>query len=337
MTNVAGNDGVLTRRQYYAANARFKEAPGCFLHTPFGGRPTPPDPSSLSSDDLVIFNAWWATRENGARSSQFIPTDYSSDVLAMMALYEAYVASPAYANWALDDLIGRDMQWRVRNADILEAVEAGAVIPISADPAGAGANALVSPVVNQTAPQALIYDSGSGNFVIPPGSVSLIIEIWGAGGGGRSGAFSTTCGGGGGGYSKKTIAIDPTDWNTNFPYSIGGGGAGHSSGSAGNGSAGGNTTAGSVTLNAGTVNMGANGGAGGTTSSAAGGSASGGDTNIPGGYSTARLGGTSPNGGMGGGLAQAGYSPGGGGAGGDNAQSQAGGNGANGRAKFTWS
>jgi hypothetical protein len=70
--------------------------------------------------------------------------------------------------------------------------------------------------------------NSSGSFPVPAGVTSLQVEVWGAGGSG--GAYNTdfttggsSDGGGGGAYARSLISVIPS---TNYPYTVGTGGAG---------------------------------------------------------------------------------------------------------------
>lgn len=206
------------------------------------------------------------------------------------------------------------------------------------------------------------YDSGSGTWISPiTGNVT--IEGWGGGGGGGFGGDGAgsngASGGGGGGYFSKTIAVTI---GQSISYVVGVGGAGALSDVVQVGGPGGDSSANSGAYVA-------NGGDGGDygnndpSVAAAGGTASGGDTNTTGGSSPAVTVGN--DGGVGGDAAgtgggvggngeligpplvavQDGAAPGGGGGGGGGFGTGGappppppdgfGGNGANGRIKFT--
>lgn len=79
----------------------------------------------------------------------------------------------------------------------------------------------------------------SGNYTVPAGITSLLVECVGGGGAGRgypAAAQTTTgAGGGGGAYSAKVVSVTPSDV---IAYTIGAGGTGDT----GAGSAGGDTT-----------------------------------------------------------------------------------------------
>lgn len=331
----------LTNRQYYAAHLPLGPVEGWFKHAVTTGKPTPPDASSLTGSDITDFAAWYSTRENGGQASGFIAPSYSAATQAMIALYETYFASASYIAWAHDDLISRRIQWRLRHADILDAVEQGGVVPVSADPTGAGQNAPTFPIVGSSGSvtgsnQVDTFNSGSGTDVIPSGATSLVVEVWAGGGGGARHA-STPHGGGAGSYAKKTIAIAAADWGSTIAYAVGSGGPGRAS-TPGSGSAGNNSTVGSTTITAGTINITTHGGSGGTSSVGTGGTAgTGGDINTAGGSSSAILvGGNAPSGGGLGGDEEPGNSPGGGGGGGLDGNPENGYAGAAGRVKFTW-
>lgn len=127
------------------------------------------------------------------------------------------------------------------------------------------------------------YNSGSGNETVPTGAVSLTLTMWGGGGGGGCGG--TGAGGGGGGYVQLIRSVLSSEWGTTLPYSVGAGGAPHSTASSGSGTAGGNSTV-TGTLNGSAVNCTAGGGGAGGTgttgTSGTGGTASGGTTNTAG-------------------------------------------------------
>lgn len=205
--------------------------------------------------------------------------------------------------------------------------------------AAAGGTAAFSPVTNT-------YNAVSGTETIPAGAAVLVIEIWGGGSGGGRGSelFDAIEGGGGGGagYSKKTLALTAADWGKTLTYVAGPGGA---RGIAGlpDGQPGQNSSVNNGTLAA-AVAMAANAGTGGARGATGGaqgngGTASGGDINTSGegtNLVASSVGGSSANGG----AAQAtqgaaGNAPGGGGGGGDIGPGD-GGNGAAGRAKFSY-
>ena len=181
--------------------------------------------------------------------------------------------------------------------------------------------------------------NASGNFVIPPGVTTIMVEVWGGGGSGGSpsGAGSMSSGGGGGGYGKGTYTVTPS---SNYTVTIGAGGSVGALAAAG--SAGGTSSFGSL--------ISATGGAGGTTNSAmvvgVGGSSSApfnisGGTGFTGctscsGFALLPHGGVAGNGGAGGsGFANApgglGIAPGGGGGGSVGTPPNLGGVGASGR------
>ncbi len=166
----------------------------------------------------------------------------------------------------------------------------------------------------------IVSYSSDGNFTVPEGINTFMIELWGAGGG-----ASTTSGGGGGAYAKK-IFINQIP-GTIYNVTIGTGGSGVSSG---NGGTGGTTSFHNI------VNVTGGGGGQSDQSGASGGNAVGGDINFPGGNGIGNnigIGGHSPNGGGSGvivynGPGLIGSFPGGGGSASTSAQIS--GNGANG-------
>lgn len=85
-----------------------------------------------------------------------------------------------------------------------------------------------------------LYSAGSATWTAPAGVNSVTVELWGAGGGGggQATAMASDGGGGGGGgaYSRTTVTVTPS---TQYPYTIGTGGAG---GTGGCGTAGGDST-----------------------------------------------------------------------------------------------
>ena len=178
------------------------------------------------------------------------------------------------------------------------------------------------------------FTSGTGATVaVPTGAKSARIRLYGGGGGG-SYNLSVGWGGGAGGYCEKFVTFTSTDAGKLFTYTVGGGGAGKTSGSTGAGSNGGNTTLTTSNMSFTNLNMTANGGSGGGTgANGSGGSASGGDVNITGGSGVGNQGGEAygQEGGIGGSITgQSGSNYGGGGAGGDSSGPLDGGNGAGG-------
>jgi hypothetical protein len=105
----------------------------------------------------------------------------------------------------------------------------------------------------------------SGSYTVPAGTITLIVECWGAGGGGGSrstnGTF-TSGGGGGGGYALRTISVVE---GTVYNFVVGTGGAANNPG--------GNTTFNGTTVVAA-------GGGGGTNNSTVGGSGGSGGASI---------------------------------------------------------
>ncbi len=221
-------------------------------------------------------------------------------------------------------------------------------------------------------PQFQTYTTGSGNFTVPTGVTSVIVEVWGAGGGG--GAAGTTgsdqgaAGGGGGGYTRKTLTVSA---GQTIAYVVGAGGAGNST--ADDALAG--TTGGLSSATYSGTTYTANGGVGGVGNMGSGvvgvgGTATNGDENRTGGSgslktgnigggggssagsgsngatapaasATSQPGGTSPQGGGFGGYGGntaggSGVSPGGGGGGGGKSAVGGGGAGASGAVSFHW-
>lgn len=193
---------------------------------------------------------------------------------------------------------------------------------------------------------------GTDSFEIPAGVAEIIVECWGTGGngGGNYPGSDGSGGGGGGAYSKKTLAVTPTDVHTT---NIGGGSTWFSStltviaqdgqpGVDDVGGDGGSSTSGigdvKYSGGNGASNTGGSGGGGGGSSA---GTANNGADGVPESGSTGGAGGTAPSGGGNGGaggnntvVGTAGTEPGGGGGGGGNAN---GGAGAVGRIRITWS
>jgi hypothetical protein len=138
--------------------------------------------------------------------------------------------------------------------------------------------------------------TANGNFTVPAGVYSIIVECWGAGGGGGSsnsngGNPRAGGGGGGGGYSKSIISVTP---GNSFNIVVGSGGAG---GNAGAGAAGGNSTFNVTTV---VANAGTGGGRGGNGTAGAGATAGTGTTLYTGGSGAAGVNGTGSGGGGGG-------------------------------------
>ena len=135
-------------------------------------------------------------------------------------------------------------------------------------------------------PQFQTYTTGSGNFTVPTGVTSVIVEVWGAGGGGGAGGLQTSpgaAGGGGGGYTRKTLTVSA---GQTIAYVVGAGGAGNllcensAAGTTGDPSSA--TYSGTTYTANGGVGGESNGG-GGTGLAGTGGSASNGDENRTGG------------------------------------------------------
>lgn len=178
-----------------------------------------------------------------------------------------------------------------------------------------------------------------GTWTVPADVTEITVEAWGAGGAGGGSTSNSAgggSGGGGGGYCINVFTVAP---GQTINYTIGAGGTG----SNGNGTSGGTTLI---------LSLQANGGGGGGANKGtigSGGTASGGTTNITGGSglkgkgNTGGNGGTGASGGAGGngvsnGKGESGRPPGGGGGGGEAflTTSYAGGNGANGQIKITY-
>ena len=181
--------------------------------------------------------------------------------------------------------------------------------------------------------------TSSGTWTVPADVTQITVEAWGAGGAGGGSTSNNAgggSGGGGGGYCINVFTVTP---GQTINYTVGAGGTG----SNGNGTSGGTTLI---------LSLQANGGGGGVANMGtigSGGTASGGTTNITGGSglkgkgNTGGNGGTGASGGAGGngvsnGKGESGRPPGGGGGGGEarRATPYAGGNGANGQIKITY-
>lgn len=94
----------------------------------------------------------------------------------------------------------------------------------------------------QAVDSGVIYElvlTASGNYTVPAGITSLLVECVGGGGAGRgypnSAQTTTGAGGGGGAYAAKVVSVTPA---ASIAYTIGAGGAGNT----GAGAAGGDTT-----------------------------------------------------------------------------------------------
>ncbi|HBG86141.1 MAG TPA: hypothetical protein DDW62_01175, partial [Marinilabiliaceae bacterium] len=181
--------------------------------------------------------------------------------------------------------------------------------------------------------------TSSGTWTVPDGVTQITVEAWGAGGGGGGSNNNNNggSGGGGGGHTSNTFSVIPSQ---SVPYTVGAGGAGGAANN-GTGGNGGQTSILSLIANGGTGGAG-NGGTPGT-----GGTASGG-TNTTGGIGTqgndyGQVGGAGANGGIGGAQVSKsngnpGVIPGGGGGGGKKywPTNNAGGAGANGQIRITY-
>ncbi|MEW5675007.1 T9SS sorting signal type C domain-containing protein [Flavobacterium enshiense] len=179
---------------------------------------------------------------------------------------------------------------------------------------------------------------GSGTWTVPAGVTSITIRAWGGGG---AGGGSTTdnkggSGGGGGGHTTNTFTVTPGQV---IPYTIGAGGTNTVGGA---GTSGGNTTILTLTANGG-VGGGADKstpGAGGTATggtNTSGGNGSIGNTKGNAGGNGAATGGTGGAGNVSDNPGNPGNAPGGAGGGGEhNGASVAGGNGARGEIRITY-
>ena len=178
-----------------------------------------------------------------------------------------------------------------------------------------------------------------GKWTVPADVTEITVEAWGAGGAGGGSTSNNAgggSGGGGGGYCINVFTVTP---GQTINYTVGAGGTGSN----------GNGTSGDTTL---ILSLQANGGGGGGANMGtigSGGTASGGTTNITGGSglkgkrNTGGNGGTGASGGAGGnGVSnedgEPGTAPGGGGGGGEvrGAAPYAGGNGADGQIRITY-
>lgn len=114
--------------------------------------------------------------------------------------------------------------------------------------------------------------NSSGNWTVPGGVTSAVMEAWGGGGAGGGTSSAKSCGGGaaGGQYSKVTISVTPGD---NYTVAVGGGGAGVLKSSGANG---GDSTVTNPSSTQVLVAKGGAGGGGGLSEGAGAGSASGG-------------------------------------------------------------
>jgi hypothetical protein len=87
-----------------------------------------------------------------------------------------------------------------------------------------------SGLTNVAMTQQMVLFATNGNFLVPEGVTSLIIELWGGGGGGGNnrqndlpeGLSSGGGGGGGGGYAKACLQVTP---GSNYWVTVGAGGA----------------------------------------------------------------------------------------------------------------
>jgi hypothetical protein len=89
-------------------------------------------------------------------------------------------------------------------------------------------------IATVTAYNQTIY-SNNTTYIVPAGTTSIYVQVWGGGGsGGTAGSTSTSGGGGGGGFASSIFTVTP---GTNFTVKVGAGGAeplgGTSSGNSG--------------------------------------------------------------------------------------------------------
>lgn len=110
--------------------------PGWFAHSITPGRPTEPV-ASLGAEDLDRYNLWKTQRQSGVFLG-WEELNVTPALQAAMDAYNVYLLSPAYQAWAATDLASRQMQWRLMQVDVAEAVNAKATQPITGDPAGIG-------------------------------------------------------------------------------------------------------------------------------------------------------------------------------------------------------
>lgn len=239
----------------------------------------------------------------------YMDEDVSYDSVANPTTWtdaELTVSVPSGARFAVVEFTGADSSvaqsgtWTIDDVSLEEASSAAAA---SSSPFGTNIVVLDTPE--------------TGNWPVPSGVTTVVVEMWGAGGGGGQDAGTAgtdqVAGGGGGGYVRSSLSV--TAGGT-VSYTVGSGGA---AGSGGPGSSGTDTVFGSLTAGGG-----GGGAAGGIGSTAAGGTNSGtvsGDVSLNGESTTAvGQGGASPLGGSGG-LgrinvnASSGSQPGGGGGG----------------------
>lgn len=154
-----------------ALMANLPPAASWFVHSVTPGKPTPPDTSSLTPPDLDRMNQWIAGRENGSVPSG-IEQNLTPALVSMIALYEAYYATPAFAAWSSTDNLSRIMQWRLSQVDVAEAVSAKGTLPPSFDPSGAGTAAPGLPEIAFPSPS--VSDS-SGDVVSTGGKSPQVV------------------------------------------------------------------------------------------------------------------------------------------------------------------
>lgn len=322
---------VETQRDYFAARLPV-EVPEWFVHSnPVNPPSRPAYPNGYTTAEQAEVTAWFAAGKDD--SVLTLPGS-----IAYAALLRSFLA--ANTSWVASNNLARIAQYRLALADAhlanyntVPVSLSPAQVPVSAPPANTPRSQSTSGGFSAFTDT---YDRTSGgNEIIPSGSTSVTINVWGGGGsGGATGG--TPYGGASGGYSTRTVAIASGDWGIGIPFVVGTGGKGTPD----DGSDGTLSSAGAFTVAAGgpytlTANQGTGGtGAGGGTP----GTASGGTTNTTGNAGTTSLGGAAPSGGPGGVYSSPGQSPGaGGGPGNFPANQDKGGNGAPGRVQFVWS
>lgn len=111
--------------------------PNWFVHSITPSKPTFVPSGSLTTEDQQRFDLWKTNRETGVLMG-WEEHNVSPDLQAEMDDYKVYLASNAYQAWASTDQLSRQMQYRLFVADVMEAVNAVATVPPSADPLGVG-------------------------------------------------------------------------------------------------------------------------------------------------------------------------------------------------------
>jgi hypothetical protein len=112
-------------------------APKWFQHSPTPNKPAPPSTGTLDAADLQRYQLIIGQRENGVFMGWEVK-NMSPALTAVMALFETYVNSAAYQAWSTVDIHSREMQWRLMQVDVAEAVNTKATIPPSQDNVGSG-------------------------------------------------------------------------------------------------------------------------------------------------------------------------------------------------------